>query len=144
MPPKVEILLVDDNPNDIFVLQMALEDLAFDAILHCRNNGASALEFIKNHPVDIIVTDLNMPIMSGLKLIQSLKTSKSSQIPVIFLTASNSQDDINEAYKNNCAFYINKPLNKAELTSLVNFINVWVKKVRLPERVRQENDLNDL
>lgn len=137
MQPGIEILLVDDSPNDIFVMQMALEELAFNAISHSTSNGADALKFLSAHPVDIIITDLNMPVMNGLKLVEALKSSELKRIPVIFLTASNSQDDINEAYRIGCACYIRKPLDKIELRHLIKFIDNWVRTVQLPGRIQK-------
>lgn len=143
MQPEIEILLVDDNPNDIFAFQLALEDLAFNFALHYKSDGVQALEFIKGHAVDIVITDFNMPVLSGLRLMQALKSSKYSHIPVVFLSASNSQYDIDEAYKNGCAFYLNKPLNQKELQSLVDFVNTWVNTVKLPARINREGGSAD-
>lgn len=82
--PKVyTVLLVDDDPNILEVFKESLEDLSFT--VYTALNGALALELLSAAKIDCLVTDINMPVMDGLKLIATLQ-SQNNFIPFFFIT----------------------------------------------------------
>lgn len=78
------ILLVDDEPGLLELLKEGLEDFNFFVV--CASNGSEALEMMKKHSVDCLITDIKMPGMSGIELVTILRESRPT-IPVFFITA---------------------------------------------------------
>lgn len=78
------ILLVDDEPDLLELLKEGLED--FNFIVFCALNGAEALEILKKHPIDCLITDIKMPVMSGIELVSIIRRNQPT-LPVFFITA---------------------------------------------------------
>lgn len=78
------ILLVDDEPGLLELLKEGLED--FNFYVFCAANGSEALEIMKKHPIDCLITDIKMPVMSGIELVTILRGSQPT-LPVFFITA---------------------------------------------------------
>lgn len=138
---KLIILLVEDNKEDAFLIREALEDQVFLKELYHVVNGVEAIKFLKKEKPfekvvmpDLILMDINMPIMDGheaLKKIKSLEVVK--HIPVLMLTTSSRKEDILKAYKEQSSSYIVKPDDIFELEILAKTIkNYWNNTVRLP------------
>ena len=108
------ILLVDDDPGGLDVLQELLG--FFGATAHTAWNGQKALEQIKEHTFDLIITDLSMPIMDGIQLTKTLKADpETAKIPIVMLTA-HALDHAN-ALQAGCDAIMTKPINPATLVS---------------------------
>ncbi|NOT78386.1 MAG: response regulator [Bacteriovoracaceae bacterium] len=78
------ILLVDDEPGLLELMKEGLED--FNFLVFCASNGSEALEMMKKHSVDCLITDIKMPVMGGIELVTKLRESRLT-IPVFFITA---------------------------------------------------------
>lgn len=78
------ILLVDDEPGLLELLKEGLEDFSF--FVFCASNGQEALEILKNHTVNCLITDIKMPVMNGIELITKIRV-KHPEMPVFFITA---------------------------------------------------------
>lgn len=78
------ILLVDDEPGLLELLKEGLED--FNFFVFCATNGSEALEIMKMHQVDCLITDIKMPVMSGIELVTILRENRPT-LPVFFITA---------------------------------------------------------
>lgn len=113
---KLNILCVEDEPQALAQLQLSLE--SFCKKLYCAENGLQALDILENNPVDIIVTDLNMPKMNGLELLKEVK-EKYKHIAVIIVTAHSESNFLLKAIELKADGYILKPLNLQELFSLI-------------------------
>lgn len=100
------VLIVDDSPIDQR-LAGGLVNRAFKANLLFANNGAEALEQVARQKPDVILTDLHMPQLDGLELVQQLREQHPS-IPVIIMTARGSEEVAIEALKRGAASYIPK------------------------------------
>ncbi len=115
MDNVVEILLVEDNPNDAELAIRALKknNLA-NHLLHLEN-GQEALDFLfeeNNRMPKLILLDLKMPKVDGIEVLRRLKSDeKKKVIPVVILTSSKEESDIVETYKLGVNAYIVKPVD---------------------------------
>ena len=115
------ILLVDDNRSIINAL-MEITDWESHGctIAGCCYNGAEALEFIRKNSVDILITDMKMPIMGGLEATRKIR-ELNPIIPIIALTANAFDADRVSAMEAGCNAFLTKPLKKEELLELFSF-----------------------
>jgi len=116
------ILLVDDNEGDILLTKEAFEESKVKTTISVAKNGKEALDFLFKKGLfanakkpDLILLDINMPIMNGHEVLKHVKADVNlKKIPVIMLTTSSSEKDISTAYENHCNSYIKKPLEMSE------------------------------
>jgi two-component system alkaline phosphatase synthesis response regulator PhoP len=114
--PKV--LVVDDNRENLELLQAYLEDLDCETIP--ARDGPQALQIVARKPPDLILLDVMMPRMSGFEVCKRLKNDpKTSDIPIIMVTALNEFGDIERGIDSGTDDFISKPVNKLELTTRV-------------------------
>jgi len=134
----VEILLVEDNPQD---LQLALRALAKSNLtnhIEVVRDGAEALEFIfgegsyagrklENGP-KVILLDLKLPKVDGLEVLKRIKgDERTKAIPVVMLTSSKEQSDLVESYRLGVNSYIVKPVNFERFAQAVQELGMyWV------------------
>jgi two-component system alkaline phosphatase synthesis response regulator PhoP len=114
--PKV--LVVDDNQQNLELLQAYLEDVDCQAVP--ARDGLEALEIIAKDPPDLILLDVMMPKMSGFEVCKRIKNDpKTSDIPVIMVTALNEFGDIERAIDSGTDDFLSKPVNKLELLTRI-------------------------
>jgi chemotaxis family two-component system response regulator Rcp1 len=137
----VEILLVEDNPGDARLAREALNESSIKHNLYIVDDGEKALEFLfkrgEYHSLpqpDLILLDLNLPKISGLQVLAEIKAEDHlRKIPVVVLSISQSEKDIEESYNLNANCYVTKPLDLNEFIRVFeNIQNFWLKTVRLP------------
>lgn len=118
MRDKQTILIVDDIKENIDILVELLNK--YDLITAI--NGEAAIEIaMEEENIDLILLDIMMPNLNGFEVCKELKKSlKTAHIPIIFLSAKNSDDDIQEGFEAGGVDYITKPFNPNELLSRVN------------------------
>jgi CheY-like chemotaxis protein len=105
------VLVVDDNQQNLELLQVYLEDI--DCRTIPAHNGLEALDIIKREPLDLILLDVMMPKMSGFEVCRRIKNDpKTSDIPVIMVTALNEFRDIERGIDSGTDDFISKPVNK--------------------------------
>ncbi|NJK47519.1 response regulator [Candidatus Gracilibacteria bacterium] len=137
----IEILLVEDNPGDIQLTRIALEDNKMNINLSVAEDGVEALEFLKKegkyanapHP-DLVLLDLNLPKKDGREVLAQMKADPVlKRIPVVILTTSQAEEDVLKAY-NLCAnCYITKPVDLDQFVKIVRSIeSFWFTIVKLP------------
>ena len=115
-PNECLILIVDDVPNNLRLLDEILDEMSYDTIF--ANSGKQAVEIVENLTVqiDLILLDLMMPEMDGIEVCTIIKSNPMCQdIPVIFITADESPQSLLNAFKTGAIDYLKKPLDKAEL-----------------------------
>jgi CheY-like chemotaxis protein len=124
-------LLVDDDPVSCYINSAMLSLSGLSHHVHAVNNGADALDFIEencaNDPVspdcpNIVLLDLNMPVMDGFQFLEAFEASSSnrkSKIGVVILTSSNDPKDIEKIKNYNVLGYLNKPLSPEKLQSVL-------------------------
>lgn len=113
---KLRIMCVEDDVQALSQLEMSLN--SFCKELYCVENGDEALKLLENNKVDVIITDLNMPIINGLELLEIVK-NKYKDISVILVTAHSESQYLLKAIELKADGYILKPLNLQELFSLI-------------------------
>ena len=109
---KKKILIADDDSNLRRVLEFQLDEAGYR--IHAAKDGAEALEIFNNDDFDCVITDLRMPKLSGLELLEKIKSSD-SLIPVIVITAFGEVETAVTAMKAGAFDYINKPFNRDEI-----------------------------
>ena len=118
----VEILLVEDSPEDLELALRALRKSKLTNRIQVARDGAEALEFIfgegqhagrrVEHAPKVILLDLKLPKVDGLEVLRRVKAdARTKSIPVVVLTSSKEQKDIVESYKLGVNSYIVKPVN---------------------------------
>ena len=115
----VEILLVEDNPHDVELTLRALKKHNLANKVQVVKDGAEALDFIfktgsfagQANQLKVILLDLKLPKVSGLEVLQKLKNEESTRsIPVVVLTSSHEDRDIQECYRLGVNSYVVKPV----------------------------------
>lgn len=141
-PNTVDILLLEDEPADAYLVKMALKENKVLANLHHVVDGCEGLDFLQKvgkyadapRP-DLIFLDLNMPRMNGYEFLTAMKASESfDSIPVIILTTSDVESDVVRSYKLGAASYITKPIDMSQFITAINQLSdYWFCLVRLPK-----------
>ena len=138
----LEILLVEDNPADVRLIQLILEDAEFHVNFTVANNGQEAMTILLREEgftglrlPDMILLDLNMPVMDGREVLAALEEHTNlSRIPVVVLTTSQSQDDLEYAYSKCISSYITKPVDVHQFNAKVrDLLNYWTNVAVLPD-----------
>lgn len=139
----IHILLVEDNEGDILLTREAFEDAKIMVKLSVVKDGVEAIDFVNNQGMytnagipDLLLLDVNLPKKNGHEVLQYIKEHDAiKHIPVIMLTTSSSQKDINKSYNNYVNCYITKPVEVDDFMKVVSTIeNFWISIVKLPTR----------
>lgn len=132
-----KILVVEDNEE---LLALMLQVLSKNYHVFTAKNGKQAMSIIMKEKLDLVVSDVMMPIMDGIELTKQLKSDKSFwQLPIILLTAKNKEEDKTEAYAVGADAYINKPFKFDELEVRINALLANRKK--MIEKIQAEISL---
>jgi len=123
------ILVVDDEKNYLLVLSAVLEDEGYEVLT--AQGGHEALEIQKSSDLDLILTDMKMPAMDGIQLLENVK-ALDPDLPVIMMTAHGTIDKAVEAMQKGAYSYILKPFDNERLT-------IYVKKAVALFQVVKEN-----
>ncbi len=113
-----KILIIDDTPANVKSLLKALKNP--DYKLFVATNGTDALEIIASNIPDLILLDIVMPIMDGYEVCKKLKANKATEnIPVIFITARDDDEDEELGFEMGAVDYITKPINSSTVQARV-------------------------
>jgi CheY-like chemotaxis protein len=135
---QVEILLVEDNPNDVELTLHAFKKNHFANRIHVVRDGAEALDFIFGQEAyagrsmadnpKVILLDLKLPKVDGLEVLRRIKGDpRTLKIPVVVLTSSREERDIVESYQLGVNSYIVKPVDFDQFTDAVRQLGLyWV------------------
>ena len=123
------ILIVDDEKNYPLILSAVLEDEGYETLT--ANSGREALEVLKNSDVDLVLTDMRMPAMDGVQLLERIK-AEDADLPVIMMTAHGTVEKAVEAMQKGAYSYILKPFDNEQLV-------LYVRKATDMYRVVKEN-----
>lgn len=138
--PKI-ILLVEDNKADVRLIEEALKQSSIPHQMIVVRNGVDAMAYLQQEGEyaqalrpDLIVLDLNLPKKDGREVLAEIKTNpRLKRIPVIVLTTSSNEDDIEQSYELNANCYITKSRNLTQLFAIVKSIeDFWLTTVTLP------------
>jgi len=139
---SVEVLLVEDNPGDVRLIQEVFKEAKIKNVLHVARDGEEAMKMLRlegENPTripDLILLDLNLPKKDGRTVLKEIKKDEKLKcIPVVVLTSSIRDEDLIETYKNNANCYIAKPVDLDQLIKVVqNIGEFWLDIVKLPPR----------
>lgn len=137
----IQVLLVEDNPGDVRLTQEAFKDAKVHLQLHVVHDGVDAMRFLlregeyANCPrPDLVLLDLNLPRKDGRTVLAEIKGDPSlKMIPVVVLTTSASDMDIQRSYLLHANCFISKPVDLEGFLTVVHSIdNFWLSVVKLP------------
>lgn len=140
---KLTVLLVEDNPGDVFLIKKAFVKNGMDIALHVVRDGVEATRFLwRQEPYvqvprpNIIILDLNLPRKDGRELLAEIKTDKDlGPIPVIVFTTSTLEDDVKTSYALHANSYVVKVSNWEDFSAIVRSVKeYWLKISRIPGR----------
>lgn len=116
------ILVVDDEEDVVEVLRMRLSKQGYQVEVAC--NGLEGLEFVKHHPVDLIILDIMMPVMDGYETTRRIRAIPRFRfMPIVALTAKAMQGDREKCIDAGVSDYLAKPIDMDQLLSL---LRVWL------------------
>lgn len=142
MDKTISILLVEDNPGDVRLAQEASKTSEIINHLYAVEDGVEAMAFLRKEGKyadmprpDLVILDLNLPKKDGRKVLAEVKADKDLKtIPVIVLTASELEQDINFSYQHYANCVINKPINFDQFSNTIKQIeDFWLTFVKLPQ-----------
>ena len=148
MANRLQILLVEDNPDDVFLLGEAFKKAKVDSRLHAVPDGIEALAYLNGdgsyrerntYPFpDMMLLDLNMPKMNGFEVLSRVrKNDQYGHMIVHVLTTSCRQEDVCRAYKMHANSYVVKPPRIDEMVRLADVLHKWHGFVSLPNSKNQ-------
>jgi len=120
----MNILVVDDEEGARELFSTILTDEGYEVTL--ANNGEEALALFKNNPFNLVITDIKMPVMDGLQLLQEIRKI-GSKTDVIMVTAYGEVESYLKAMSLGAAEYINKPIRIKELKRIVHKVLTQLK-----------------
>ncbi|ASV28977.1 response regulator [Maribacter cobaltidurans] len=133
----MNILLVEDNLADLFIIQEAIDELNVAYRLETATNGEMALKKIREISqrnnvglFDLILLDLNIPNPDGRLILKFLKSDlRFSNIPVVILTTSSDLKDIKYAYQNHANAFVTKPYDIENFSEYIKNISLYFRKL---------------
>ncbi|MEX2247903.1 MAG: response regulator [Dehalococcoidia bacterium] len=138
----VQILLVDDNPDDVLITQRGMERSHVANTMHVARDGQEAIDFLFRQGQygpdtprpDLILLDVNLPKANGLEVLERIRDNRElAAIPVIMLTASDRDEDVLRSYQLGSNTYIQKPVEFEKfLHALEVFGQYWIVIAKLP------------
>ncbi|MBV9762120.1 MAG: response regulator [Acidobacteriaceae bacterium] len=138
---RFEVLLVEDNPGDVYLTQEAFREGHLPLRLSVVGDGEQAMQYLRRQipfedatRPDLVLMDLNLPKKDGRELLAELKQDPDLRhIPVIILTTSQSHQDIWRAYKLHANCYLTKPIEVDDFLRKIRSVeDFWLNIARLP------------
>src|SRR5271166_1835055 len=115
-PERKQVLIVDDEPNLRKILSAQLSRDGYDVMT--ANDGEEGLAALKDHHIDLVITDLKMPKVDGMTLLKKA-LEEDPELPVVMITAHGTVDTAVEALKSGAFDYLTKPFDKDEVRQIV-------------------------
>jgi two-component system, response regulator len=145
-PNAVEILIVEDTPQDLELALRALKKANLANNIQVARDGAEALEFIFGDGAHagrkledgpkVILLDLKLPKVDGLEVLRRVKSDpRTKRIPVVVLTSSKEQNDVVESYKLGVNSYIVKPVNFERFAAAVQELGMYWLLLNHPDKL---------
>ncbi|GHJ16327.1 MULTISPECIES: response regulator [unclassified Micromonospora] len=133
----VRILVVDDDPGDVLMIEEALEESDVEKVIDVVADGEEAMEFLRREGrhtgaqrPDVILLDLNMPRMDGRQVLGEVKRDENLRsIPIVVLTTSNADTDVVSSYTLQANAYVTKPIDLDDFNDVVRRIDEFFGRV---------------
>ncbi len=140
---EVEIVLVEDNPNDAELIIRSLKKHNLANKVVQLKDGAEALEFLfahdsraqkgEHHNPRVVLLDIKLPKIDGIEVLRRMKSdSRTREIPVVILTSSNEERDIKETYALGVNSFVTKPIKFEEFAKVVAELGIYWVMVNVP------------
>ncbi len=139
---SIHILLVEDNLADVTLIMEAFKECRKPIQVSRVKDGEEALRYLRGQDrfsqarrPDLVLLDLNIPRKSGLEVLNEVKSDpKLQEIPVVVLTNSKMEADVQKAYESRANFYIVKPTDLDELFVVARYVeDIWLRSVGSPD-----------
>ena len=140
-PDAIDVLLVEDNPGDVYLTREAFELGSIAKTLTVVEDGEAALDYLFRRGAyanarvpDLVLLDLNLPKVDGRDVLATIKADPELRhIPVLILSTSNAEKDVAGAYEHHANCYLTKPSDLADYVDLIRHIEeYWLNMVCLP------------
>ncbi len=128
----IRLLLVEDDANLSYMIQAALEDMIGDYEVTIANNGQEGLEAYRQDKPDVIVADIEMPVMDGYEMVRRIRETD-REIPILFSSARVSPKDVVKGYELGVNNYVKKPFLPEELDAHVRAL------LRMTQGITEKN-----
>lgn len=141
MDQQIKIFLAEDDRDDSFLFQEALNKIQYDTRLWVAQDGEVLTAMIAEHPApDFIFLDLNMPKKDGYSCLREIRAAgKLDQVPVIIMSTSSNEGSIERAFEEGADLYVRKPDNFADLQKIIE--TCLAKKSEYPDRPSKDSFL---
>lgn len=136
-----DVLLVEDNPGDARLTQEAFREGNVQVTLHVVTDGIEALDFLHRRRAhedaprpDIVLLDINLPRLNGDEVLEEMRSDPDlDSVPVVVLTSSSAEEDVERLYDRHANAYLTKPIDPDEFIETVRALEeFWLSIVRLP------------
>ena len=143
----IQILLVEDNEVDTVLTKEAFEDASLSYNINVARDGKEGMQYLEKkgkfadaETPDMVLLDINLPKKNGHEVLHFIKSNDSlKHIPVIMLTTSNSENDVEKSYKNHANCHIIKPIEVEDfLYVMANIESFWINIARLPGKEKHK------
>jgi CheY-like chemotaxis protein len=131
-----KMLLVDDDPNDIELVQLALRDLSFIRTLDILTDGEQAINYLLGSATQaptsefprFVLMDLKLPKLTGVEVLQGMRQHPSTRtLPVVIMTSSYEESDLRACYNLGVNSYVVKPLDFQQFQEIAQMVgNYWM------------------
>lgn len=139
----IEIVLIEDNPNDLLLAQRALSKARLSNHIKICRDGEEAMDFLFGEgscagrdisiPPKVVLLDLKLPKVDGLEILRRMKSDpRTKSIPVVVLTSSKEQSDVIASYDLGVNSYIVKPVNFERFAAAVENLGMYWLLVNTP------------
>ena len=137
----IEILMVEDRPDDVELTQESLKGTKMKYSLNVAEDGVEAMAYLRKEGKyagavrpDLVILDLKLPKKDGHEVLQEIKADPDlRRIPVVILTTSQDERDIMKAYDHYASCYVTKPLDLNQLLDVAKWLENWLTVVKLPK-----------
>ncbi|HEX8813104.1 MAG TPA: response regulator [Terracidiphilus sp.] len=118
---EIRTLIVDDSSVMRKIVERALRQAGLEAlVVHEAGSGAEGLDVLRGAQVDVILSDINMPVMDGLEFVRQLKAQNLAPgVPVIMITTESSEEHVKQAIQAGAVGYIRKPFTAEQVKERV-------------------------
>lgn len=131
----IKLLLVEDDANLCYMLQTGLQEIIGGYEVVIASNGAEGLKAWQEHRPDIIISDIEMPVMNGFEMVERIRETD-GDTPILFASAMTSPKDVKEGYKMGVNNYVKKPFVPDELDAHIHAV------LKMKEGTKSRNETN--
>jgi len=139
-----KMLLVDDDPNDIELIQLAIQNLSFIHTLDVLTDGEQACNYLIRDPAEVdvaplprfVLMDLKLPKLTGIEVLQAIRRQPLTQfLPVVIMTSSPEESDLQACYDLNVNSYVVKPLDFDGFQAVARDVSTYWMTINRPSMV---------